>query len=402
MLIKLGLRNLKHNLLMNILTILQMSVAFVIFICMISTIVSRFTYYTPIKKLLNSNGYYYNITYGVDPDTNMTIRSSEELSEMIQGESQVIAEYSAWLTYRNNKGEGMDGEFISYDDYYIEILSPELYSGTWIDLNRPVQNTVQVVVSQNNYGIETGDVISLYCMDVEVKAEVVGVLLDDTKIFNPTKQLHENLDYRDIYTNYKTEREEKPVFILSQRDLLDKMVIMQADGNLFITYPENTSKELLEENDRKIRRLHPLFTSSTEEMRQRSLDYIFSQIYNLMPIFICVLILTLVGAISTSALSAKRQLRNYAVYYICGMKWKQCSWVNLFSSVICVVISFVLSIAVTMIAKSTGLLGNTVIELGLWQFLGCAIITLIYILLSMILPISIIGKNTPNQILKSN
>lgn len=91
--------------------------------------------------------------------------------------------------------------------------------------------------------------------------------------------------------------------------------------------------------------------------------------------FICVLILTLVGALSTSALSAKRQLKNYAVYYICGLKWKQCATVNFWSSVI---------------------------EFGICQFLGCLVIMAVYVLLSLIRPLNIIGNNTPNQVLKSN
>lgn len=144
------------------------------------------------------------------------------------------------------------------------------------------------------------------------------------------------------------------------------------------------------------------YSQSAAIMKANSFEYIFSQIYNLMPIFVCVFILTLVGAISTSALSAKRQLKNYAVYYICGLRWRQCALINFFSSLTCALISFVLSISAAFIAKVFGILGETVIELGIWQLLGCAIIILLYILLSMILPISIIGKNSPNQVLKAN
>ena len=76
--------------------------------------------------------------------------------------------------------------------------------------------------------------------------------------------------------------------------------------------------------------------------------------------------------------------------------------INFFSSLTCALISFVLSISAAFIAKVFGILGETVIELGIWQLSGCAIIILLYILLSMILPISIIGKNSPNQVLKAN
>jgi len=137
-------------------------------------------------------------------------------------------------------------------------------------------------------------------------------------------------------------------------------------------------------------------------MKKNSLDYIFQQIYILLPILICILILTLVSAISVSALSAKRQLKNYAVYYICGLKWKQCALINFYSSLISVLISFVLSIISIIVIIITDSFGETVIELGMWQILSCILIMTIYVLLSVLLPISIIGNNTPNQVLRSN
>lgn len=408
MLFKLGLKNLKHNLLMNILTILQMTVAFLILITMISTVVSRFRYYTPIKDFLDSKGYFYNIQYGINPETGATLRTTDEIHDLIEGEDMVAAQYTPWLTYPNNHTNGNDASedysdrFISYDDKFAEIFAPELESGQWFNLNKPVGDTIQVVVSKNDYGLNVGDVISLYCFDSEIKAEVIGILKDDTKIIDQSTRSSEKIDYRNFYNDFKLEREEAPVFLMLQRELIDKPVVMQLNGNVFVTYPDDASPETIEKGNQTMKQLHSAYTSSTENMKKNSLEYIFSQIYNLMPIFICVLVLTLVGAVSTSALSAKRQLKSYAVYYICGLKWRQCAAVNFFSSLTCVMISFALSISAAFIAKVTGILGGTVIELGLWQLLGCAVIIVIYVLLSIILPLNIIGSSTPNQVLKSN
>lgn len=406
MLFKLGLKNLKHNLLMNIFTILQMTVVFIILISIISTIVSRFRYYEPIKGFLNRKGYFYNIQYGINPDTMMTLRTTDEIYDLIEGEDEIVAQYEVWLEYRHNDDndtdEAVKDHFISYDNKYAEIFTPELESGHWFDFSRPIQDTVPVVVSKNNYGLKVGDIISLYCMDSEIKAEIIGILKDDTKIIDTSFRSKEKIDYRNFYRDYKFEREESTAFLMLQRDLIDKSVIMQLNGNVFVTYSDNTSEEVMEKSNKTMKKMRAIYSQSTEIMKENSFEYIFSQIYNLMPIFVCVFILTLVGAISTSALSAKRQLKNYAVYYICGLKWKQCALINFFSSLTCVLISFVTSISVAFIAKTAGILGKTVIELGLWQLLGCAIIILLYILLSMILPISIIGNNSPNQVLKAN
>lgn len=398
MLFKLGLKNLKHDLLMNILIILQMTAAFVILISIISTIASRFRYYEPIKEFLNSKGYFYNIAYGINPDTEMTLRTSDELYEMIDGEKEIAAQYSAWLQYNENSND----RFISYDDRFISIYTPELESGHWFDLSSKVSDIVPVVVSQNNYGLNVGDVIDLYCFDLGIKAEIIGVLAENTKIIDTSHRSADKADYRNFYLDYDLKREEYPVFLMCQRDLTDKQIVMQLSGNIFVTYPDNASDNVIAEGNRSIKRMHATHAVPTEEMKINSLKYIFSQIYDLMPIFVCIFILTIVGAVSTSALSAKRQLKNYAVYYICGLKWRQCAAVNFFSSLVCVMISFVLSIGAAFTVKITGLLGGTVVELGWWQISGCIAMIGVYMILSIILPLNIIGNNTPNQVLKSN
>lgn len=146
MLFKLGLKNLRHNLMMNILNILQMIVVFVILISIISTIVSRFKYYEPIEKFLDSKGYFYNIQYGINPQTGVTLRTTDEIHDLIEGEDVIAAQYTPWLTYspngrepQTNEDNGIKDSFISYDDIYAEIFTPQLESGHWFDFNRPVE-----------------------------------------------------------------------------------------------------------------------------------------------------------------------------------------------------------------------------------------------------------------------
>ncbi|MCD8187470.1 MAG: hypothetical protein LUD57_02420 [Ruminococcus sp.] len=339
------------------------------------------------------------------------LNTTDELYDLVEEEDEIVAQYN-FIAYYDDGIEPEDGEdddfesqkFISYDDKFVEMFTPELESGNWFDLDRPVQDVIPVVVSQNNYGLKVGDVITFIdpLFYNEVTAEIIGVLKDNTKIIDMSSSYSENVDYRYLYRNYKFESEEKTLFITMQRDVADTGLLTQLNGNVIIKYNDYTSEETIAENYSKLGQMTTLYSTNGSIIKEGSLDYIFSQIYNLMPIFICVFILTLVGAISTSALSAKRQLRNYAVYYICGLKWKQCAVINLFSSLICILISFALSIIAAFIAKATGILGDTVISLGVWQILGCVVIMIIYVLFSIILPLNIIGNNTPNKILKSN
>ena len=399
MLFKLGARNLKHNKLMNLLTVLQMSATFIILISMISTVISRFTYYIPVKEFLDKKGNFYTVFNVINPDTGVTLRSTDEIYKLLGGEKEITAQYSVWLKYE--KGEKTD-RFISYDDKYAEIFTPELECGHWFKTDSTVHETIPVVVSQNDYGLKPGDIINLSCFDNKVKGEIIGVLSEDTKIFLFPDNFDAKVDFRTFYRNYSYEREESVLFLMQQKDLLDKQVIMQLNGNVMINYPDSISDEIIENDVRKMKSLNTLRFESSDKMKKNSIEFILSQINGVLPVFICIVILTLVGSASISALSARHQLKNYAVYYICGLKWMNCAWVNFFSSLLCVSASLFLSIGGIFVLQINGLLKNTVIELGFFQISGCIAVSLLYIGFSMILPMRIIGKNTPAQILKSN
>lgn len=394
---KLGYKNIKCSPVMNILVILQMSVVIVILISMVSVTVSRFKLYNNFKKEFNSRGYYYYLDRGINPETNTSLRTTEELSGLIGGEKEVFAMYNVWISYKN-----IEINKTSYDKIIIEKYTPELESGSWFDVNRPKSETVQVVVSQNDLGLKVGDVISFdIAFGGQLKAEVIGVLKENTNVINCLEAANQKNDYRALYSSYSQKIEEKPLFIFYQDELVDKDVVLQLKGSVIVTYPDDISEYTVEKNNEIFKQMMMFKIMPLSEMKDNSLEHIFLQLYNILPVFICVLFLTLVSALSTSALSAKRQLKNYAVYYICGLKWKQCAIVNFWSSFICVGISFVLAAAAALVIKTTGMFGETVIEFGIWQLFGCLVIMALYVVLSLILPLSIIGSSTPNQVLKS-
>jgi len=359
MLFKLGLKNLKHNFLMNLLIVFQITIILVLTISMVSTIVSRFKYYTPIKEQLNSKGFFYCVDDAMNPQTGLNLRTTDELYELIEGEKEIFASYNVWLTYGEN-----DADFISYDDKFIEIFTPKLESGCWFDLNKSTNDTVQVVVSQNSYGFKIGDRVKFDSFGETLYGEIIGILSEDAKIIGFTASKNEMSDCRSTFMNYNYEIEEKPLFIFNQSELSVRNIVMQLDGPVFVTYDESVSDYIIRENHSIIKMMMTLNITPLNEMKSNSMKYIFSQMFTLFPILICILILTLVGAVSVSALSAKRQLKNYAVYYICGLKWKQCSMVNLYSSLICVVISFVLSITSIIVIKTTNILPTNALKVN--------------------------------------
>lgn len=130
-----------------------------------------------------------------------------------------------------------------------------------------------------------------------------------------------------------------------------------------------------------------------------SLEYIYSQMNTLFPIALCIFILTVISSVSISAIHTKRQLHNYAIFYICGAKWRSCALLSLKASLMTCGASTVI-MAVFLIVGRLTFMKETIITFGVTAFLVCLGVTILYLALSMIMPLVIIRSTQPREILK--
>ena len=132
---------------------------------------------------------------------------------------------------------------------------------------------------------------------------------------------------------------------------------------------------------------------------KNSIEYMSSEIYNLLPIIIVILIMIFVSSISSTALSSYQQLREYAVYYIVGLRWSQCVYINLIKSCLLSAVSAALSAVILVVLPLTGLADSVTVIPGAFVFASALFVIIAYIAVSMIMPAAIFHKNTPKQIL---
>lgn len=87
---------------------------------------------------------------------------------------------------------------------------------------------------------------------------------------------------------------------------------------------------------------------------------------------------------------------------ICGMRWNRCMLLQLYNSVLISLISLVSSILLVLICGRLAILRDTVITLGGWQLLSSLVLLTLNLVVSVLLPVAILRRTTPNQILKTN
>lgn len=417
-LLKTAWNDFRKNSIVNIFIILQVAVSLIITAVMISAISVRSQYYTPFRDILTSNGIFIKFSSSPNYDSSqMNIYDYLDNDDILQecpDADHIYACHSMFGSIDSfHNGESFTLQ--SYDDEFIKRYQPELTDGRWLTSDIE-SNQIEIVVSENDYGVKVGDVLSLtginYPNSTSFTGKVVGIFQDDSKIIGGGLYDYGNSDmnFNSIYYPFNHTIENQ-IFVLASYSAIQNItnhfvllfdtdyVVQPIISSVILTYPDNVSKEQIEADKEKLLQYGWANAISLDELNQNSIAYLLEKAEIFLPIIIILFILASVSSISSSALIVRKNLKNYSLYYISGLQWKNCSLVNLLYSIISLTIAVVVGFAVLFILPHTRL--NDIVKI-IWSpyIIGVFVVLIILqLLISMIMPLIIIGKNTPKQIL---
>lgn len=410
MIFKTALKTLRRNIGLNLLSVLQMSAVMLISAVMVSAICIRYQTYLPFQDYFESEGLFCKFSTPAHDgdlyDLQSRITSADELKAHTSAES-VLAAYEIIALVDDGSENGEIPYALSYDAQIIERYQPKLKSGQWFSENPEM---IEIVVSENDYGWNAGDVVWLQIGTKEdmlpLQAKVVGVLENGAEVFGMFRGREQS--YGDIfkltYDSFDFGIKGKPLLLFSY-DALSKLApipLQSVYSSVLLSYSDGTDKETLKKDQQTLSKMGCAFSMDLEEMDQNSKQYLYQQMYELLPIVAVLLVLVLVSSISSSALATRRRLRDYAMFYLCGMQWKHCVAVNFCQSVISAFVAVLLALTGMILIEFTAL---SELFLILWNGYLIAVLTgmvLIYLLFSMLMPVMMLHAATPNSILKSN
>lgn len=407
MLIITAVKTIKKNIAMNIITILQIAATFVITAVMISAVCIRYQCYTPFRDYFEGNGLL--CKFSVEAYTGDlyeifdVIDDTNELIPYLNNPHKIAACHHL-SAYAENDDQIYNFTGLSYDDEIINRYIPELQFGRWINTNNE-SNVIEAVISENAYGWDVGDVIQIVMLNTETAVtrdvKIVGMLKENAKIPGLFLPRLETDTYNLFYYPYSYEYEEIPVLLFSYSQLagLENAPLQGIYSSALILYDDSTSAAEIEQDQQILATMGCVFSTSLRELDKNSKDYLYRHIYNLLPIVIVLLILVIVSSISSSALSTRKRLRDYAIYYITGLQWRQCVLINLLQSVIIIVSAFVISIICIAIIQFTSLNDMFYIFWNKYLILSFVGVISFYLVVSMVMPLLMISNSTPKQIL---
>lgn len=380
-----AIRFMRKNILSSLLQIVQLTVVLIVVVFMTSTVNYRKLYYSPIKDAVDSDGIIVNLS------NSESLTFESDIKKTFPDLTKITGVLSTNLF--NNE---IEYDVLAYSSQFINNVYMRLDSGSISKLNDTENNYCLI---SSNQGYKTGDEITFSLEEKEVKFIVAGVITDNQLLFGKYPEIESQFynDYRDFYSVYSSSTC-KPLIITSEK-CLDKLGLKGVySDQVIINFPEGYDKEKVIQ---KLSENWAMYRFDTSELKNNSKDYIWGEVYVILPIIICVLLLTIFTSVSSNAISAKRNLKNYGVMYLCGATWKKCTKVSMINSLIICVISSLLSLAILSIGKLT-FWSDTVVTIGLWQSMLCLITLLIYIMISMLIPLLLVGNISPRDVLKSN
>lgn len=385
---------------MKIFEIIQLAAVLVIMVIMVSAIVSRYEKFEPFEPFLSRRGYMVQMpTANIYPD---------EINAIL-GDTQCL-----YNEYANTYDGDTELRGIAYCDEYINAYAPPLAEGIWLsDCDETYENSgyIPAVVTSCEGRYKAGDtfekeIVMMYDENgepketINVKYKIIGVLKDKASVASYFINVGTPKSYRDIYEVFSDSFENLDWLLTRKEDVVSCYGSHgPAYGPMFVFCDDMSDEDYLKTGETLSGAWDDIQAEELSVIYANSKEYIYEQMYTLLPIAMCIFILTVVSTVSISAIYTKRQLRNYAIFYICGARWRTCALRSLKNSAITCGIASILAAAVLIVGKLT-FFENTVINFGLWHIAVCAVVIVLYLALSMIMPLAIIGSNEPKEVLK--
>lgn len=387
---------------MKVFEICQLGAVLVLCIMISSVIVSRYRLYEPFKDMLGGKGF---IAYnagggGTTPDDLAKEFSDAEILNTCVGGYYIEAEEK-------------EIDALTYCDKLVDIYTPELSEGIWLNESTDSYEKTGIMpaVADAKCKYQIGEIITVPDYEnawdengqpiskADVKIKIIGRLKDNAAIVSYPDHIKAPKNCKEIYGTLHSDFEDNDYLLMRIEDMhaftgRHTPVV----GNQFIIC-DGLDEAVIKDYEDKLSKLAGFSYESFEAVNSGSKDYIYEQMTTIFPIALCIFILTAISSISISAINTKRSLRRYAVFYICGARWRSCALISLRKGLITSLISAALAAVFLTVGKQT-FMKETVIRFAFVPILVCSAVIAVYTALVMIMPLLIIGRTAPREVLK--
>jgi hypothetical protein len=209
--------------------------------------------------------------------------------------------------------------------------------------------------------------------------KVVGKTAPNAK-FISNSSVNENAnDFRDLYGEIGGN-----MIFVRRNDIEKTNILFLPHGINFIKYKDGLSGEQITAIDSEIYKFGGVLRLS-EELNKNSIEYISEDIILILPICVCVLIISLICTVASSAVTVKNNMRTYLITYICGSRWHSNALISMINSSAAALAGIAAAVCAYLCISHTSLSARFCLEFTRYEFAFCLLIVLLNIILPVIL-----------------
>lgn len=411
--IKIAFKMYKKALNLQMFTVIQLAAVLTICVFMVSGVYSRLELYLPLKDLLESkaSATTFPDVYRVEMGDAylLNFRSYEPFSDDFGDVSKNC--YTRFLPGLTNRD--IDNlEFISYCENTYSLYVPELVEGDWLDIMRqPLteEGAIPAVIGQIGYEYKVGDLIPVSAstydnQKFDTNIKVCGIIDRSTSIFGNGNmygnEYNHTMFYQSVNSTFDIGKDDTcAITVFVSQDLIDSCNIGAHFDSCsgIIQYDDSVSDEAVTAKTALLEQKYYANSDNISNVNTLSKRYVASQLVYLIPIGLCVGILTIVTGICTNAVCTKRNIRNYAIYSLCGSSTAS-------SVMICVIQSIFTTLLASAISVVAASLVSKIIKLRLvvniYTLLLCLVVIILNMVFSTAMPYRILKKSEIRDELK--
>lgn len=401
--------------LFNILIVLELAGIFIVGNLTIAASNSRSVYYDPYAEIMNSEGYVFTPRKNRNSEYDKDLRVKAAYDNL-DGITTVCNYYHTLYTDYEKFNNPMfpqdyySKNVVAFDNRIYEKFNLPLEKGRWASCQKNNSGQIEAVAIRNSDKIDIGDVIPFYQAVVNddepnnIRYEkvfdivIVGIIANNTYCPGINLAINQEQNVLGCYELQMTSSDSS-YFVACGADkhLIDDHLL--GISTAYMIYDENYSESKDSANREKLSMLGgSLMEMST--FRQNSDQYLYEQFIKLMPVLLGVFLIVLVELICSVTMNTRNQLKNYGIYFLCGCRWKDVLKISLANAGIIIGLGALLGMTGTVIFEFTPYAKLFEQNLDCNNVYLTFILILLMLMLSIVIPIFIIGKTQPVEIIK--
>lgn len=339
----------------------------------------------PFAEVLQQEGFYLH---------ERGLASDARVSDQLHGEKEIL--YFPYYTCNAQYGDALcSTTIVVYEEAFWNSYQPPMQRGSWA-LPAPTDEEIFCVATSN-------------CPTTEIMIPGSGTALNASGVlgeltyipfmdsWSSSGGLTENL-----YHTFDAERADN-IYLLMTRTQWDRLGIpaeklSQGECSI-VLFTDISEEERLLNEEILAQNAHPAIALSV--LQERAEHARMESIRRYLPLLIALFCITLFGTMCAMAIHTLQDLHTYAIFYLCGMKWKTCTLLHTLQSSFLLVLSLLLCTAACSVIQFSGKAAVLGLRFTSGNLLASLLFCVVVAVLSCLIPRFMIRSRSPITLIRS-